>query len=143
MALTRTQCAKLLVRRLKNLLDAANLSTTAVAGNPDVQAAMSYALRELDYAVDDVNTISASEIGEVSADDYGDVFLLAEYRLLEQIQGNLALVDTDVGPRGQKLSQLALQVDRMLHRRQAEVDELVSGPSTGTINLDFATHGDD
>ena len=76
--------------------------------------------------------------------DILEVTALAELRTLENLLGNLDDVDTSVGPRDEKLSQLAEQVQKRLDWLAKWVEQLyghgVAGLTTGTLTYEFAEH---
>ncbi|NVM23986.1 MAG: hypothetical protein HWN68_19680, partial [Desulfobacterales bacterium] len=100
----------------------------------------SEALMEMGYTVADPTLPTDAEVAAVPNSFRREFLARAEYRQLGNILGNLAVVDTTVGPRSEKLSQLAEQARE---RRKAIEDKYgLSAPllTTGTITYEFAEH---
>lgn len=148
MSLTRVHCEVVLIKRLGNLLTAAKLDGTTVNGtNQDLNDPLGYALRKLGYSVTEVAAVADADVAQVQADEYDQLFDLAELRCLRSIHGNLARVDLTVGPRSEKYSQLADRVgDRISVLSQQVKDEYGIGApelQAGTIMLDFVDKNED
>jgi len=114
---------------------------TAV-GVTDYKDAIAWALAEMGYTVADPTLPTDAEVAAVPNSLRNRFLALAEYRLLANILGNLAAVDTKLGPRDEKLSQLA---DYIKDRMESLKDEYGLGSSSGygVMTLDIAQKGDD
>ena len=124
MALTRANVELILIRRAGNLLTAAGLDGTTVDGtNVDLNDPIGYGIRNVGGTVTDVTSVADADLAGISTDDYDALFDYAEYRLLQNIAGNLDSVDIRVGPQEQKLSQLADFLDRRLNRLKAKLED--------------------
>ena len=142
MALARANCEAVLVKRLKVLMEVAELEVTFAGSNDDLDDPLAWAVRRVGGSTADISTVTDAELAAVSTDDYDDFIDLAEYRTLRNILGNLDLVDISAGPRAEKLSQLADQVRVMLEAREAFVADFVAPLTAGYLSLDFAEHGE-
>ena len=138
MAVTRANLESILVSRDGPLMEAAGMAVTVVGTNADLNDPIGYGIRASGGTVADPSLVTDTDVGTVSL-TYFDLLLdRSELRLLENILGNLALVDITAGPRSEKLSQLAEQVGRKIKWLKEQL-AVVSEP--GTFDLDFAEHG--
>lgn len=143
MTLTRANCESVLVKRLKVLMEAAELAVTYAGLNGDLDDPLAWAVRRVGGSTANISTTTDAELAAVDAGDQDDLIDLAEYRTLRNVLGNLDLVDISAGPRAEKLSQLANQVRGMLEAREAFVADFVAPLRVGYFSLDFAEHGED
>lgn len=123
MALTRAQCEVELLSRCGKLLTAASLDgVTANGSNPDLNSPLGYAIRMCGGTVTDPSNVADSDLSTLSSvfDKLSD---LAEYRTLENISGNLDLVDISEGPHRESLGQLAERVEKRLARLQEKLQK--------------------
>lgn len=123
MALTRAQCETELISRCGKLLTAASLDgVTANGSNPDLNSPLGYAIRICGGTVTDPSNVADSDLSTLSSvfDKLSD---LAEYRTLENISGNLDLVDISEGPHRESLGQLAERVEKRLARLQEKLQK--------------------
>ncbi len=123
MALTRAQCETELISRCGKLLTAASLDgVTANGSNPDLNSPLGYAVRICGGTVTDPSNVADSDLSTLSSvfDKLSD---LAEYRTLENISGNLDLVDISEGPHRESLGQLAERVEKRLARLQEKLQK--------------------
>ena len=144
MAVTRANVENVLVKRLGPLMTKAGQDGSTVDGtNTDLADPIAWALRTAGYTTEDITNPTTAEVADAE-DDIDQVVDLAEYRGLENILGNLDDVDVTVGPRSEKLSQLAAQVQKRLDQVKDRVEDLYSyGASaleTGVITYEFAEH---
>ena len=142
MALTRANVEGILIKRVGALMTAASMDGTTIDGtNTDLNDPIGQALMRLDYTPTDITLIVDADLSSVGTGDYAGLLDIAEWRVLESIAGNLALVDITVGPRSEKLSQLADQVTAMAanKRQQVEDEYGIGGASmtAGILTLDF------
>lgn len=124
MALTRAQCETILIARTGKLLTAASLDgVTANGSNPDLNDPLGYAIRQCGGSVADPSMVADSDLSGFSASTYDKLFDLAEYRTLENIAGNLDLVDISEGPHRESFGQLGDRVEKRLTRLQIKLRE--------------------
>lgn len=122
MPLTRAQAEQLLITRMGRLMAAAELDTTTTTGaNTDLTDPIGWALRQLGISVPNITSVTDADVAQVQDANQDLFFDLAELRTLETIGGNLDLVDLQVGPRSEKLSQLVGQVERAISRKHAQL----------------------
>lgn len=135
MALTRANAEYVVVSRVGGLMEFVELTVTYAGSNSDLDEPLAWAARRMGISLSDPTTVTDSELSGLSdIDDYLD---LAEYRTLEKIQGNLDLVDVTAGPRSEKLSQIASQVEKMLSARRDRVLAISETPAYRYIELDM------
>lgn len=135
MALTRANAEYVVVSRVGGLMAFVELAVTYSGSNSDLDEPLAWAARRMGISLSDPTTVTDSELSGLSdIDDYLD---LAEYRTLEKIQGNLDLVDVTAGPRSEKLSQIASQVEKMLSARRDRVLAISETPAYRYIELDM------
>ena len=144
MAVTRANVETVLVARLGPLMTKAGMDgTTADGTNTDLADPIAWGLRQAGYSVADITNPTTAEVA-LALDDIDEVVDLAELRTLENILGNLDDVDTAVGPRDEKLSQLAAQVQELIALKQASNEGLYGHGAplldTGTLTYEFAEH---
>lgn len=140
MAITRATGETVLVKRLGPLMAAAGMAVTIVGTNADLDDPLAWATRALGHSTASVATVTNAELASVATADYDDFLDLAEYRTLQNILGALDDVDLTVGPRSEKLSQLAEQAEKKLDRLEGRIGTLASPVEAGYITLEFAEH---
>lgn len=148
MAITRANAEEILVGRVGPLLTAADMDGTysyAVNGsNDDLSDPIGRSIRNLGYTVTDITSISDADVAQVTTAQYDEFLDVAELETLESILGNLDDVDMRVGPRSEKFSQLAAQVERKIKRLSSKVDDLygygLSAAGFGYMTVKFAEH---
>jgi hypothetical protein len=137
MALTRANAETVVVSRVGGLMEFVELTVTYAGSNSDLDEPLAWAARRMGISLSDPTTVTDSELSGLSGDDIDDYLDLAEYRALEKIQGNLDLVDVTAGPRSEKLSQIANQVEKMLSARRDRVLAISETPAYRYIELDM------
>lgn len=144
MTLTRANLETILVKRASAYMSAAGMAITYVGTNADLNDPIGYALRYAGYTVADPAGVADADIAAIGDEDLDAVLDIAEFRLLKNISGNLALVDITTGPISEKLSQLSAALEKRIDKLSAEI-ALSYGAEieVGAIHFDFATHGDD
>jgi hypothetical protein len=106
------------------LLTEADLDGTTVNGsNADLNDPIGWAIRKCGGSVASVVAVADSDVAGVSTDDLDKFFDLAEFRALESISGNLAVVTITAGPRTEHLSDLAKLVEQRLARKRKQLLE--------------------
>jgi hypothetical protein len=143
MALTRRNIEVLLIRRLGALLTEADLDGSTLDGaNHDLADPIGWAVRQCGGTVANFVSVADDDVATVAAADYDKLLDLAEYRTLQSVSGNLAVVDIQIGPRKESLSQLGEQVEQRLARKlkqiQMDYDFGLGALEAGVIGLDIA-----
>lgn len=142
MALTRIVAETVIVNRLGPMMTAAGMAVTIVGSNGDLDDPLAWATRQMGYTTANANTVTNAELASVAVANYDSFLDLAEYRTLLNILGALDDVDITVGPRSEKLSQLAAQAQKKLDRLDGRIAGLLSPLTAGYISLDIADHGE-
>lgn len=141
MALTRAQAEVILVDRLGPMMSKAGMAVTFAGSNADLVDPLGWAIRRMGYTVATFGAVTDADLASVATADIDQLLDLAEYRTLLNISGNIALVDTKVGSREEKLSQLVPQIRELIRIRWTQLEEEygVGTPSLegGVIGLDF------
>lgn len=143
MALTRANAEVVIVNRVGGLMEFVGLAVTFMGANEDLNGPLSWAARRMDLSLASPVTVTDSELSGLSDDDIDDFLDLAEYRILENIQGQLDLVDIAAGPRSEKLSQISAQVEKMLAARRDRINAISEPPAYRYIEIDFVQDEDD
>lgn len=117
----------------------AGLATTTATANEDLIDPLASALMDMGYQPQSIAAITNTDLAAVEEDRYPELLDRAELRTLENIAGNLDLVNVSVGPRREDLSDLTTQVEKAIDRLVTKIarlygDEILSG---GSISLDF------
>jgi len=147
MSYTRANLESILVKRLSALMLKAGMAVTYAGSNADLNDPIGWALRQSDYTVNNINSVADSDVANVSTENLDKVLDLSEYRLLQNVLGNLDDVDSKLGPRDEKLSQLAKQVESKLNKLESKLKtEYGFGASVmqlGLLQLNIAQHGEE
>lgn len=145
MALSRANIEFLMVARLAPLLEAAGLAVTVAGSNADLNGPIGRAVRDLGHTVTSAILVADADVAQITTTQTGEFLDACELHALEAILGNLDDVDISVGPRSEKLSQLAMQVERKINRLLAAMGTAygygMATPEVGYIMHDFAEHG--
>ncbi len=146
MAMTRAQTETILVKRAGPLLVAAGMDGATVDGtNADLNDPIGRAIRHLGYIVGSIVAISDADVAQVTEAQYDEYLDVGTLMVLESILGNLDDCDITVGPRSEKLSQLAAQVERKINRLTTRLLAAcgygLAIPVARVIRLSFAEHG--
>ena len=143
MSITRANVENVLVHLLGPMLTKAGMLILVDGTNDDLGYPIGWALREAGYTTADITSPTDAEVNSAE-DDIDEVVDLAELRTLANIVGNLDDVDVTVGPRSEKLSQLAIQVQKRLDSVEKRLEKLygfgASSLGTGVITYEFAEH---
>lgn len=139
MSLTREQVESTLFRRLGPSMARADMETLHDGEGPSFADPIGWALRELEYPNADVTDPTSAEVSAVTDADLDWFLDLAQWRLLDNIIGNLDDSDERLGPSGQWNSQFADQ----MQEHQAHLEDRLRarygwGPPTlvaGTIRV--------
>lgn len=139
MALTRANVENVLIRRCGKKMTAAGLDGTTVLGsNLDLNDPIAEALLTMEQSIGNVASVSDADLAGVASEDYGQLFDLAELRVLKSIAGNLDVVDFSLGPRRESLSQLSAQVEQAITRLEKAI-QVKYGIGLGTLNADIVS----
>lgn len=141
MALTRANVEFLLVARVGPLLTAAGLAVTVAGANADLNGPIGSALRALDYTVASAVLVADADVAAVTDAETNEFLDLATLFTLEAILENLDDVDLTVGPRSEKFSQLAEQIERRIERLRSILGLDMVTPESQHITLQIAEHG--
>lgn len=143
--MNRANAEFLIIAMTGPLLTQAGMDGTTVDGtNTDCNGPIGKAVRGLDHLVADPVLVTDADVALVTVaetDEFLDGCVLA---VLEAVLGNLDDADITVGPRSEKLSQLAAQIERKLKRLQDAMEDLygygMAVPEVGVITIDIAEH---
>jgi hypothetical protein len=137
----------LLLKRAAGRMQSAGMDYQTYPGNASLVEPLIFALLCMDLVPASMTALSDADFIGVADTDLPKLLDLAELRLLENVAGNLALVDVSVGPRKENLSQLLDQTEKAIARLSSKVQRLyglgVGSLEAGTVSLDFASKGDD
>jgi hypothetical protein len=142
MTITRAQVEQVLVKRAGKLMTAADLDGTTHSGvNTDLNDPIGWALRQMSYTVTSLTNVTDADLAPVATADVDQLLDMAEFRLMENIEGNFDDVDISANGRSESLSQLMLQVTKRVERMRSKL-EIQYGLGAGTleagvISLDF------
>ena len=145
MAMTRADVEFLLVAEYSPLLVAAGMAVTVVGTNASLNGAIGRAVDDMGYTVLSPILIVDADVANIIDGDRYEFLAIARLHTLETILGNLDDVDITVGPRSEKLSQLAEQVERKIKRLRTELEDeygygVSAMVSTGYMTLTKAEH---
>lgn len=142
MTLTRANAESILIKRSGKKMTFAGLDGTTVGGtNADLNDPIGNALLGMGITPASIVAITDADLSGVASDNYEEFLDRAQYRLLKNIAGNLDLVDIQVGPRRESLSQIHEQVQKEIETLELSLAKQygvgLGTLSTGTIELDF------
>lgn len=142
MALTWSNIASILEEAYDGILTEADLDLDLYS-----IAAINRALRQCGYTVTSPTTVTAADVAAVSVADEQKFLDHCALNVLYQVWADLTNVDITVGPRTEKLSQLADRVERMIARLEKYMASAyglgMPEPQAGYISLDKADHNDE
>ena len=146
MTLTRANVEAIIVQRVGAYMTAAGMVVTIAGSNANLNDPIGYAVRMCDGTVVNYTSVSDTDVATVSSADYDKLLDIAELRTLDSVVSNLDDVDIMVGPRSERLSQLALNANAILDRKAVRIEKLygIGSPlvGTGAVVLDFADHNE-
>lgn len=142
MTITRANTEVILIARVGAIMTEAGLDGSTIDGtNADLNDPIGWAIRRLGYSVVSIVLVADVDVASVGEAEYDEFFDYAEYRTLQNIRGNLALVDIRQGPQDLKYSQLAAQIGKMLDTMTADMKREygfgLGELGTGTIIQEF------
>jgi len=139
---TRSDIEKALVSRAGRRMALVEMAISTAGANTDLQDPIATALRDMGLNAND--PVTDDNIAAVGQEGFNELLDRAEYRLLENITGNLTLVNISVGARSQSLGQIATQIESDLQRLGRRIEQkygALSALSVGSISLDFQAKG--
>ena len=146
MTLTRANIEAILVQRCGAYMTAAGMVVTVAGSNANLNDPIGYAVRMSGGTVASYVAVADADILTVDSTDYDKLLDIAELRTLDSVATNLDDVDLTVGPRSEKLNQLALNLQAIMERKATRVEKSygIGAPliGTGAIVLDFADHNE-
>lgn len=149
MALTIIQVETMLIRRVGTLFTAVGLDGTTVDGNnPDLVDPVGTSIRNLGGSVTTITDVVDADLAGIAESDYGQLLDVAELRALQSAHSAATtLIDTKVGPRDEKLSNIANTLAKLIDQAQEQTEELygygLRPLDSGLLELDFAEHDQD
>ena len=143
MSLTRANVESILVQRVGAWLTKASLATTSAGSNQSLNDPIGYGIRIAGGTVTSYALVADADVATVADADLDKMLDVAELRALENILGNLVLVDAKAGPVEAKSSQFATLLERTINRLRAQLAirygiEASATMTTGVITLGFA-----
>lgn len=139
--MTRADVEFLTVAGVGPLLVVAGMDGTTVDGtNTDLNAPIGKAVRGLDHTVTSAVLVTDADVAQVTVAQTDEFLDAVTLYALEAVLGNLDDVDITVGPRSEKLSQLAAQVERRIKRLREAIGYDMVTPVAGYITRDIAEH---
>ena len=149
MALTIVQVETILIRRVGVLLTAVGLDGTTIDGtNVDLNDPVGTSIRNLGGSVTTITNVIDADLAGIAAADYDQLLDVAELRVLQSAHSAATtLIDTKIGPRDEKLSNMANTLAKRIEQAQEQVEDLygygLRPLESGLLELDFAEHDQD
>ena len=149
MALTIVQVETILIRRVGVLLTAVGLDGTSIDGdNDDLVDPVVASIRNLGGSVTTITDVVDADLASIGESDYDELFDVAELRALQSAHSAATtLIDTKIGPRDEKLSNMANTLAKRIEQAQEQVEDLygygLRPLESGLLELDFAEHDQD
>jgi len=141
MTLTRANTEFLTCADVGPLMTAAGMDGTTVDGtNADLNGPIGRALHDLGHAVASFVLVANADVDDVTDAQTGEFLDRVILHTLEAVLGNLDDVDITVGPRSEKLSQLAAQAERRVARLRVTLGAGMVTPAATVITLNIAEH---
>lgn len=140
MTITREQIEKILVGRVKKRMAFVEMDSTTTNGtNADLNDPIATALIQMGVTPANISAITDSDLASVT--DVIQIADLAELRLLENIVGNLDVVDLAVGPRRESLNQMTENCEKAIARLTKKIQHQygigITNLQNGTLALNF------
>jgi hypothetical protein len=139
MSITRAQVETVLLARCGKKMAIAGLDGTTHDGtNPDLTDPISASLFEMGY-LSDLGTVSDANLTSIEGNRVNEFLDRAERRCLENISGNLDLVNISLGPRREDLGQLVEQVENAIARLERKISQRYGDSQLigDTLRMDF------
>lgn len=141
MAITRSAVETVLIRRARLWMAEVKMDCATVSGNRDLAEPISWAVRQCGYTVASIADASAAEVATVADADADKLLDYAEFRLLNNVLQNFALVDVTEGPHSESFNQFRLRLEEAIARKdrymKATYGSSLSSISGGEILLNF------
>ena len=142
MTITRANAEAILIKRSGKKMTFAGLDGTTVNGtNPDLNDPIGNALLGMGFSPTSIVLIADADLSGITDTDLNEFFDRAQYRLLKNIAGNLDVVDIQVGPRRENLSQIHEQIEKEIKALETSLAKQygvgLGSLSGGVIELDF------
>lgn len=112
MAITRAQVEASVVGRLRGKMALVGFAVTTTGSNADLNDPIAVALRKMGKPAS--NPVGDGDLSSLSGVELDELLDRAELRTLQNIAGNLTLVDVSVGPRRESLGQLGGQIEKQI-----------------------------
>jgi len=139
--LTRADAEFLTIASVGPAMTAAGMDGVTVDGtNADLNGPLGRALHDLGHAVASFVLVTDADMALVAVAETGEFLDRLTYYTLEAILGNLDDVDLTVGPRSEKLSQLAAQIERRAKRLRDAWGIGMAMVTAAVITTDIAEH---
>lgn len=134
MAITRGAVETVLIRRTRLWMAESKMDCATVSGNnKDLAEPISWSMRQCGYSVASIADATAAEVATVADTDADKLLDYAEWRLLNNILQNFALVDVSEGPHSESFNQFRLRLEEAIGRKDKQMQKLY-GASLGTIS---------
>lgn len=134
MAITRGAVETVLIRRTRLWMAEAQMDCATVNGtNKDLAEPLSWSMRQCGYSVASIADATAAEVATVADTDADKLLDYAEFRLLNSILQNFALVDVTEGPHSESFNQFRLRLEEAIGRKDRYMKQTY-GASLGTIS---------
>lgn len=145
---TRAQVEQVLIRRVGQLLSFIGLNGTEYdGGNEDLNDPIAQAIRRLDGTVADPVDVEDSDVQTVAEADFDALLDIAELRVLQNVRGNLTLVDHVAGPFENDYGDIGGYLDKQIAAltKKVEIEHGIGGVEmeVGVITRDIASHDED
>ena len=147
MTITRQQAEVELVRRAKKKMLVVKMLVTTDGTNEDLSGPLAYAGRAVGLTLASPITLTAADLAALD-DGMLDEFLdRAELRLLENIEGNIDVVDITLGPHRESKNQLAEQIQKLIKSKRESIvatyGDAVGDLTVSSMLLNFSSKHDD
>lgn len=138
MALTVVEFETVLTRRIGALLTTVGLDGSTIDGNnPDLVDPMAYSIRQIGGSVTTITDVIDADLTEFSESQYDELFDVAELRALRSAySAATGLVDTKIGPRDEKRSTVAANLDKLITAKEKEVEKAY-GVNSWTLSAEI------
>lgn len=134
MAITRGAVETVLIRRTRLWMAESKMDCATVSGNnKDLAEPISWSMRQCGYSVASIADATAAEVATVADTDADKLLDYAEWRLLNNILQNFALVDVSEGPHSESFNQFRLRLEEAIARKDRYM-KATYGTNIGTIS---------
>jgi hypothetical protein len=133
----------LTVQKVKTLLMSRVGGKMAIVGmtSASLDEPIGAALRQMGIYPEDTTTITDGDVAKVLSNYLDNLLDVAELKTLQNISGNIDLVDTTAGPIKNSYSQLAAQVETAIARLSARCSKMYGTDACtlmgGSFGMDF------